>query len=172
MRHEFCCGNPIGRSWRTWKNEPNSTHIRRLQIIKPTSNNMLPWRPDIVFPTHEYYLCLVDGVSLCQTRSKMTLNHQMTVEGVSKSEQIKGLVVQLWLWNLLSAWRKNQEPTHHKLGNKPHPAPRGSLSMVGPTNSNSRRSVWHCILWLILLNNNHNIIQIYNNAMWDWQYYA
>ena len=32
-----------------------------------------------------------------------------------------------------------QEPTHHKVGNKPHPAPRGFLSMVGPMGSNSRR---------------------------------
>ena len=32
-----------------------------------------------------------------------------------------------------------QESTYHKVGSKPHPAPRGFLSMVGPTGSNSRR---------------------------------
>ena len=26
MQHKFCCINPITRSWRTLKNEPNNTH--------------------------------------------------------------------------------------------------------------------------------------------------
>ena len=40
-----------------------------------------------------------------------------------------------WLWNLLSTWLEKQEPTHCKIGNIRHPAPRGSLSKVGPTGS-------------------------------------
>ena len=34
-----------------------------------------------------------------------------------------------------------QEPTHRKVGNKPHPIPRGFLSRVGPTCSNSRQII-------------------------------
>ena len=30
-----------------------------------------------------------------------------------------------------------QEPTHCKVGSEPHPAPRGFLSKIGPTGSNS-----------------------------------
>ena len=52
------------------------------------------------------------------------------------------------LWNFLSTWRKNQDPPlpNRKVSNKTHPAPRGSLSMVGPTSSNSRHIAWRYIL--------------------------
>jgi hypothetical protein len=33
----------------------------------------------------------------------------------------------------LSRWVRSQEPTHRKISNKPHPAPRGFLSRVEPT---------------------------------------
>ena len=36
-------------------------------------------------------------------------------------------------------------PTHRKVGNKPHFAPRGVLNSAGPTGSNSRRIAWHWI---------------------------
>jgi hypothetical protein len=43
------------------------------------------------------------------------------------------------MWNLLFTWWKNQEPTHCKIGNKPHHASRGFSSIVKPTGSNSHR---------------------------------
>jgi len=86
-------------------------------------------------------------------RSEMTLNYWVIVERHPFFEWI-GWWVNFPLWNLLSTWREklirqaeNQEPTHCKVGSKPHHASRGFLSRVGPTSSNSRRIAWH---WLLI----------------------
>ena len=39
----------------------------------------------------------------------------------------------------LAKWLGSQEPTHRKVGSKPHTAPRGFLSRVEPIGSYSRR---------------------------------
>ena len=39
----------------------------------------------------------------------------------------------------LIRWVGGQEPAHHKVGSKLHPAPRGFSSRVGPTGLDSRR---------------------------------
>ena len=64
--------------------------------------------------------------------------------------QREGWLFDSQLWNLLYTWRKNQEPTHCKVSSKPHLAPRGSLSKILPTGSNSRRIGWRCIIMTFL----------------------
>jgi hypothetical protein len=91
-------------------------------------------------------------------RSKMTLNYRVIVERhTSPNEMIGGLIPTvksfLYLTWKLARWAGSQEPTHHghKVDNKPHHAPRGLLSMVGPTCSNSRRIArcWLFIYWFL-----------------------
>ena len=47
------------------------------------------------------------------------------------------------LLHFISYMFYKQEPTHRKVCSKPHHAPRGFLSMVGPTSSNSRQIAQH-----------------------------
>ena len=70
------------------------------------------------------------------------------VRDVPKSDR-RGWQFDSQLWNLLSTWQKNQEPTHRKVSSKPHHAPRGFLSKVGPTGSNSRRIAQRLLLLLL-----------------------
>ena len=75
----------------------------------------------------------------------MTLNYQMTVERyLNPNRGVGGSILGCEIFSLLD--EKNQEPTHRKVGSKPHPAPRESLNRVGPTGSNSLWIVRHCIL--------------------------
>ena len=68
--------------------------------------------------------------------------------GYSNPKQRGWCMVQLWLWNLLSTWRKNQELTHRESGNEPHPAPRGILEH-GRTNGLKFTS--ECPTFILLL---------------------
>ena len=72
------------------------------------------------------------------------LNYRMTVEGyLNLNEGVGGLIPNRESFFL--TWRENQEPTHHKVGSKAHPASKGFLSRVGPTCSNLRRIAQRCI---------------------------
>ena len=79
--------------------------------------------------------------------SEMILNYQMTVE---RYPNLKGGVGgSIPGCELLSRLDKNfKSPSHCNIGNIPHLAPRGSLSMVGSTSSNSRQIAQRCILLL------------------------
>ena len=68
----------------------------------------------------------------------MTLNYQVIVERYSfPNGVVDGSIPivksSLYLTEEKSAREvKNQEPTQHEVGSKPHPAPKGFLSRVGP----------------------------------------
>jgi len=62
--------------------------------------------------------------------SEMTLNYRMAMEGhPNANEGVGNLILNYGFFFLLDG--KNQDPTHRKVGSKPHPTPRGSLSRVG-----------------------------------------
>ena len=78
----------------------------------------------------------------------MTLNYHMTMERYLNPN--RGVANFIPDCEIFSTGRKNQGPTHHKVGSKPHLALRGSLSKVGPTCLNSRWIARCCILLLRL----------------------
>ena len=82
---------------------------------------------------------------------------------------VGGLIPGCEIFSLLDG--KNQEPTHCKIGSKPHPAPRVSLSRVGPTGSNSRRIARRCIIphWDKLVKNVlvSHIMSLFSRSNWS-----
>ena len=77
-------------------------------------------------------------------RSEMTLNYQVVVKRYPFSNGVVGGSISAVKSSLyltegkkLVRWVGSQEPTQCNVGMKPHPAPRGFSSRVGPTGSNS-----------------------------------
>ena len=106
-------------------------------------------------------------------RSETTLNYQVLVE---RYPFLNGVVACLIpVVNLLFTWQGwktiifffkkvgSQEPNHCKVGTKPHHAPRGFLSMVGPTCSNSRQIARS---WLFICLFNHDMLITYFPHEW------
>ena len=84
---------------------------------------------------------------LRKARYEMTLHYQMTLERYPKPN--RGVGIPLFMaWNLLFTGWENQEPTHRKVGSKPHLAPRKSLSKIKRTNTYSYHIAKCCILLL------------------------
>ena len=74
----------------------------------------------------------------------LTLNYRVIVKRYPFPNGVVGSLIPAlksspYLMEKLARYVGSQEPTHYKVGNKPHPAPRGLLSRGGPTTSNSRR---------------------------------
>jgi hypothetical protein len=80
----------------------------------------------------------------CLISFEMTLNYLVIVE---RYPFLNGVVIDsilavkssLYLTKKLAKHVESQEPTHNKVGSKPHLAPRGFLSRVRPLNSNPHR---------------------------------
>ena len=66
----------------------------------------------------------------------MTLNHRVRVEKYPFLNGVFGGLIPA-LKSSLYLTEGSQKPTHRKVASKPHPTPRGFLSKVGPTCSNS-----------------------------------
>ena len=140
--------NSIQRSNLTVKLEVHttkSTHLRRDTMIMNTlegAYTIIQREINIIFTITTYNFFI--------SRSEMTLNYRMTLErypnlnrGVGNSES------NYEIFSLLD--NKNQKPTQCKVGSKPHLAPRGSLSRVGPMGSNSRQIARHYKLIKLIL---------------------
>ena len=86
--------------------------------------------------------CIIDGL-----RFKMSINYKAIVERYPFMNEVVGSsIFRCEIFSLLDKKKLSmkvgsQEPTHRKVGSKPHLAPRGFLSKVGPTCSNSHRIV-------------------------------
>ena len=84
------------------------------------------------------YMVGIKHVSTC--KSNIMPNHQESKECHLHLVGIRSSLTSIDMSNAMT----KQEPTHRKVGSKPHPARRGFLSMVGPTGSNSR---WIAQCW-------------------------
>ena len=86
----------------------------------------------------------------------MTLTYQVIMEKYSFSNGVVGGSTPAMKSSLYLTEKEtttvvrsvgSQEPTHRKVGSKPHLVPRGFLSRVGPTGSKSR---WIARRWLFI----------------------
>ena len=82
----------------------------------------------------------------------MVLNYRVIVERYPIPNGVVGGSIPIVKFSFsltkkLARWVGSQELTHCKIDGKYHLAPRGFLSRVGPTDSNSRRTAQH---WLVV----------------------